>query len=213
VANPGETIEFTDQNTTTGINPNTCSRYCPLYLSLIDRNQVGLGDGAGTYATYADTEFFDWTFSAPGTYYMVMESNGDEPLSYAVSYRIVSGGPSCTQNCFGPTPTPTPPAPPPLVRSVHVLANQTGTTAKSTVTLGQWARSVRVALLYGKRSKVIAAIKRAPLDPGRHKYKLALPPRYQRMLNARHKLSLVVRITVTGRSGHRTFNRHVTMRP
>jgi hypothetical protein len=204
VASAGETIEFTDQNTTKGINPNTCDQFCPVYLSLVDSNFTGLGDGSGTIATYGDTEVFDWTFQSPGTYYMVMESDGDVNLSYAASYRTGSG--TCTHHCS----TGSPPVSPPLVRVVRVVPNQRGTTVKATLTLGQWAKSTRVSLLL--HGRMIVAIRRSPLSPGRHTWALALPARDKRMLAARHKLSLVVRMTVHGKSGlAETFNRRVTL--
>jgi hypothetical protein len=238
VANAGETIQFTDRNTTTGINPLTCSEYCPVYLSLDKPNPnyppppdaLGLCDGAGTIATYGDTEVFNWTFGTPGTYYMIMESDGDLPLSYSASYRVVSAsggtdsclsggttgggtgtGSGCKHHCttgsgHGSTTQP----PPPLVRFVRVVPTQRGTTVKATLTLGQWAKSVRIQLLLRQNS--IASIRRAPLGPGRHKFKLVLPGKYQRMLAARHKLALVVRLTVHGKSGAtKTLTRRVTL--
>jgi hypothetical protein len=239
----GETIQFTDQNTTTSSDPNfalTCDQYCPVYLSLDKPNPsyppppdaLGLCDGAGTLATYGDTEIFNWTFGQAGTYYMIMESDGDLPLSYAVSYAVVSssggtdscqtagtGGSKCKHHCnpggggsSGSTTSPPPPAPPPpLVRFVRVSPAQAGTSVKATVTLGQWGKYVRVALLL--HHKTIRSIRRSPVGPGRHRYKVVLPAVVQRMLAARHKLSLAVQITVHGRSGvTQTFNRHVTLR-
>jgi hypothetical protein len=206
VASAGETIEFTDQNTTSGINPNTCYKYCPVYLSLVDSNFKDPGGvSAGTFATYGDTEVFDWTFQAPGTYYMVMEGEGDATLNYAVSYKIVSGGPG-----GGPGPKPGPSAP--LVRSLRVLSHQRGIDVEAAVTLGQWAKSLRVSLFATAATKAIVVLKRAPDSPGRHKFELTLPFADQQMLKARHQLSLVVRITVHDASGASlTFKRRVTL--
>jgi hypothetical protein len=98
------------------------------------------------------------------------------------------------------------------VRFVRVVPTQRGTTVRATLTLGQWAKTVRLQLLL--HQKTITSVRRAPLGPGRHKFKLALPGKYQRMLAAHHKLSLVVRLTVHGKSGViETFNRHVTLKP
>jgi hypothetical protein len=96
------------------------------------------------------------------------------------------------------------------VRFVRVVPNQRGTTVKATLTLGQWAKSTRVLLLL--HGKAIVGIRRSPLGPGRHKFKLVLPARDKRMLAARHKLSLVVRMTVHGKSGTtEIFNRRVKL--
>jgi hypothetical protein len=210
VVSAGETIEFTDQNTTTGLNPNSCYKYCPVYLSVVDSNFKDPGGvSTGTFAIYGDTEVFDWTSQVPGTYYMVMEGEGDVTLDYAVSYKIVSGGGTTGPggpNQGGPTA--------PLVRTLRVSPKQTGTKVNAYLTLGQWAQSVRVALRYGKHLKTITSLKRSPLGPGRHHFKFALPAAYQRKLTAQHKLYLIVRITVTGTSGAtKTFNRTVTLTP
>jgi hypothetical protein len=235
----GETIQFTFQNTTVGTDPQfplTCDNYCEEFLSLDKPNPsyppppdaLGLCDGAGTRATYGDTEIFNWTFGTAGTYYMIIEDDGDLPLSYAASYQVVStsggtdscqtsgttgggtggGGHGCKHHCGTGGGTSTPP--PPLVRFVRVVPRQRGTAVKATVTLGQQAKSVRIALL--SHQKTIDGIRRAPLGPGRHKYKLRLPAKYKRMLAARHRLSLLVRITVHGKSGEtETFKRHVKL--
>lgn len=206
VTSPGETIVFTDQNTTTGINPHTCSDYCPVYLSLVDSSLRGLGDGAGTIATYGDTENIPWTFATPGTYYIVMESNGDVNLSYATSYAVVSGGGGgCQQNC-----NPPPPTVPPLVRTLHVSPKQRGTAVNAFITPGQSLRSARVSVLYGKRT--IATQTRRSLGTVRHRFTLHLPAAYRHKLKAHHKLHVVVRITATGETGASvTYNRSVTL--
>jgi hypothetical protein len=241
----GETVQITFQNTTTSSDPKfplTCDNYCEEFLSLDKPNPnyppppdaLGLCNGAGTRATYGDTEIFNWTFGTAGTYYMIIEDDGDLPLSYAASYQVVStsggtdsclptgggttgGGTTCKHHCgtgghggHGGSTTTSPP--PPLVRFVRVVPTQRGTTVKATLTLGQWAKNVRVQLLL--RKKTIVSIRRSPLGPGRHKFKLVLPGKYQRMLAARHKLSLAVRLTVHSKSGTtETFNRRVTLKP
>lgn len=211
VASAGETIEFTDQNTTTGIDPGTCDSFCPVYLSIVNQSFMDPGASVGTVATYADTEIFDWTFQSPGTYYMVVESDGDVNLSYAVSYRPgpSSGSGTCTGGCTTSSSPPTSP----LVRMVRVLPRQSGTAVKSVLSLGQWARTVRVSLLYGRHLRSIASVRKAPLGPGHHRFKLALPSGYKRMLRAKRELSLVERISVLGSSGvTQTFNRRVTLK-
>jgi hypothetical protein len=234
VARAGETLEFTLQNTST-CSPPTTYEWCPVYLSLLDQtnNQVGgANSGAGTIATYGDTEAFDWTFSTPGTYYMVLEYNGDEPAgqpTYSVKFGPPpppsAGGPTGGRSGSGGTYGGTAGGPgssgpngggfgrtAALVSLLRVFKQQRGSVVKATLTLGQWAKYVRVALDPAGSKKAITAIKRAPLGPGPHRYKLVLPARYRAMLEARHKLSLVVQVTVRGSSGvTETFNRRVTL--
>ncbi len=91
VATAGQTLNFGVQNTTQVCN-DPYAAGCPVYATLMDSsgmNQLGGdGSGAGTIATSGDTETFSWTFTQPGTYYLLMESDGDlspGSPSYAVS--------------------------------------------------------------------------------------------------------------------------------
>ena len=95
VASAGESLQFTVSNTLQSCN-SPDDDYCPLYATLMDQTnqQVG-GDSssAGTVATFDDTETIDWTFAAPGTYYVLMESNGnlaDGQPTYTVSFTVTS---------------------------------------------------------------------------------------------------------------------------
>jgi hypothetical protein len=209
VANAGETIEFSDQNTTTGVKPNMCSHYCPVYLSVVDQNFKDPGAPFGTFAVYGDTEVIDWTAPAPGTYYMVMESDGDVNVSYAAKYTILSGGGSggggCQQNC-----SPGPIITPPLIRKLRVSPKQSGTKVNAFVKPGQALHSVRMVLLYGKHT--ISSQTRGPLGTSRYSFTLGLSAAYRRKLKARHKLHLAVRITASGSTGATvTYTRAVTL--
>jgi hypothetical protein len=204
---PGETIEFTDRNTTVGSNPsfpNTCDQFCPIYLSLVDSSFTGLGSGSGTIATYADTEVFDWTFPTPGTYYMVMESDGDVNLSYAATYQIASGGTGGGGGGPGPVFTP------PLVRKLHVSPRQRGTRVNAVVKPGQPLQSLRISLL--DRKHTIAAQSRRSTGTARYLFTLHLTAAYRKKLKARHKLQLLVQITARGKTGAAlTYYRPVTL--
>lgn len=207
VTSPGETIEFSDQNTTTGLNPNTCNNSlngCPVYLSVVDQNFKDPGAPFGTYAIYGDTEVIDWTPPTPGTYYMVMESDGDVNVSYAAKYTILSGGGGCQQNC-GPGSITIPP----LIRTLHVSPKQRGAKVNAFVKPGQPLHAVQVVLLYGKHR--IAAQTRGPLGTARYRFTLQLPAAYRHRLK-HHRLHLVVRITASGATGAKvTYNRAVTL--
>jgi hypothetical protein len=65
VANPGETLEFTLQNTSSCTPPGSYE-WCPVYASILGQSNTLVGDGAGTIATYGDTESLDWSFSTSG---------------------------------------------------------------------------------------------------------------------------------------------------
>jgi hypothetical protein len=177
------------------VNPNPYE-YCPVYLSLLNQSNTLIADGAGTIATYGDTEVFRWTFQTAGTYYMVMESNGDMPAgdpTYAVSYRVTSGSQSS-----------------PLIRSLHVARHQLGTSVTARVDLGQPAALIR-ALLVSERGKTIAVDTRHALGVGRERLTLELPASYRRVLKDRHRLRLTVKLKVAGASGHASFSRPITL--
>ncbi|HUZ30062.1 MAG TPA: hypothetical protein VMU90_12515 [Solirubrobacteraceae bacterium] len=79
VTQANQTLQFTVANTTQSCaDPNDAG--CPVYATLMDANDQQLGgdtSDAGTIATDGDTEVIQWQFQAPGTYYLLMESNGD----------------------------------------------------------------------------------------------------------------------------------------
>jgi hypothetical protein len=210
VANPGETLAFAIANTTQVCNdPNDAG--CPVYATLMDRtdNQVGgPASAAGTIATFADTELFDWTFSQAGTYYLLMESNGDEAPgnpSYAVRFGVVSPGGGGGRGGGGKTL-------PSLVRALRVLPVQHGPVIKGTLTLGQPAIAVKASLLLARTGRTIVSLSRKPVSAGRHRLKFRLPTRYRHLLSTRGRLSVIFRITARGPSGaSRTLSRHVTV--
>lgn len=207
VTNPGETLEFALQNTSL-CRPPGAYAWCPVYLSILNQANTLVGDGAGTIATYNDSEWLDWAFSTPGTYYLVMESNGDEPPgnpSYAVSYRILSSGTPSPGSGGGHPPPSKQPAP--LVRSLRVASKQHGRTVKALLALGQRG-SVHATLgLAGSRRSVVT-LRRGSLGPGSHKLSLTMPSSYSKALT--YGLSLTLTISVQGSSGPaRTFVQRV----
>jgi hypothetical protein len=204
VSKAGQTLEFTIANTTQSCHdPN--DRGCPVYGTLMDHtdHQVG-GDtsAAGTFALSGDTETFDWTFSQPGTYYLLMESDSDLPPgnpTYTARFVPATTGPSA-----------------PLVKSLRVLPHQRGTAVKSTLILGQPAARLNETLLAPRprrRPAFVANLTRRNLAPGTYRLTIRLPGSYVRTLKRKHQLSLLLKVTVTGASGRRiSFTRHVTLR-
>ena len=215
VQNPGETVEFTLQNTSL-CRPPGIYEYCPVYLSLLNQSNVLIADGAGTIATYNDTEWFDWTFQAPGTYYMVMESNGDEPPgnpTYAVSYKVVSpGSPSSGPPGGNPGSKPPPQGrarKAPLVRSLRVASKQHGQTVRALLRLGRRG-SVHATLKLSGSPRSIVTLRQRSLGPGSHKLSLRMPSSYGKALT--YGLLLSLRISVRGHSGQvRTFSERVLL--
>ncbi len=100
-----ETLRFDIANTLTKCSPfvfpsePTLEREsgCPMWGSLIEANGQqlgGEGSGAGTGPVeYAAYEEIEWSFAAPGRYYLVLESNyyGDLP-TFQISYSVVPPG-------------------------------------------------------------------------------------------------------------------------
>jgi hypothetical protein len=203
VAFAGESLHFTVSNTMTSCNsPDDDS--CPLYATLMDQtdHQVG-GDNssAGTIATVNDTETIDWTFSQAGTYYLLMESNGNLP----------PGQPTYTVSI---APASTPPSGP-IVKSIAVPRRQHGFSVMGDVVLGQPVASLRTTLFAlgrsGRRTSVTSEVLRT-LAARAYRLVIRLPASYRQRLAQRHTLSLLLEFTIVNQSGsHLSFTRRVTL--
>lgn len=210
-----ETLEVTVQNTTGVCNdPNQAG--CPVYATLMDPSGAGQlgGDtsGAGTIATAGDTEVFSWSFAQPGTFYVLLESNGDLPAgspSYAVTLNSSSGS---TGTGSGPGGTVRPPAP--VVRSLSVPPRQRGRRVAARIVLGQSVSSLRADLLIHAHARQVTVASRLArhLGAGAHRIVLGLPSAYVRQLARGHHLTSWVRITVLAAGGRRLmFTRRVVL--
>lgn len=203
VTQAGETLGFSVQNTTRSCqDPNGAG--CPVYATLMDssgQNQLGgSSSDAGTIATSGDTESFAWRFATPGTYYVLMESNGDLPAgSPSYTLRLTSGA-----------------APPPLLRSLSASLNRRGTAVTVSVRLGQAAARLRAELdarrVDGSTAPIAARTARG-LPVGAHRLVLSLPAPYVRRLATGRRLTLLLRITVRPQAGRsRVYTRRLTLR-
>jgi hypothetical protein len=221
VAFAGETLGFLVANTTQSCNsPDDDS--CPVYATLMDQTnqQVG-GDSssAGTVATAGDTETFSWTFAQTGTYYLLMESNGnlaDGQPTYSVGVAVPrgTGGPGGTG---APGGTGGGAGSGPVVNSITVGRRQRGNRVTARVVLTQRAASLSATLLapgpHGRETE-IAKLTRHSVAPRTYLLALALPAFYRRELEHSHRLSLVLETTVTTSSGRRlSYTRRVTLTP
>lgn len=212
VAQAGETLQFTVQNTTQ-MCQDPYDAGCPLYATLMDstgQNQVG-GDNsdAGTIATAGDTETFAWMFAQPGTYYVLMESDGDLPAG-SPSYSVELAGASGNGSSGGPGGSGGPGSSgagntgSPLVRSLKVLSPQRGSAVVVTLDLGRATSWVRAALFLARgrgRARPVMSHRFHHLRPGRHRLVLRLPPADRRKLAHGPRLSLILRIIVATASG------------
>lgn len=202
VSKAGETLEFTLSNTTRPcVDPD--DQGCPVYATLMtpsDQQVGGDSSAAGTIATNNDTEVFDWTFQSPGTYYVLMESNGDLAAgspTYTLGFNHVLSGSA------------------PIISSLRVPAHQHGASVKAKLVLAQAAVTLRADLLLLRKGNTphrIVRQTRHNLAPGSYHLLMKLPKRYRQMLAATHSLSLLLKITVVGASGsQQTITRHVTI--
>lgn len=202
VASAGERLHFTISNTMTSCK-SPDQDYCPVWATLMDQSDQQVGgatSSAGTVATVDDTETIDWTFAQPGTYYVVMQSNGNLP----------PGQPTYTVT-MGP-----PPIVGPVVRSLAVPRHQRGNRVKVTVTFGQPVATLRATLFaLGARGRqtYVARLTRHSLAARTYRLTLRLSALYRRRLKQRKRLPLLLKLTVVSSSGTRLhYARRVTLR-
>ena len=195
VSHAGESFHFTVTNTTQSCNDPDLTD-CPVFATLMDStgNQVG-GDTstAGTSAvTTGAMQTIDWTFTQPGTYYLLMESNGDEAPgspSYSVSFMSIS--------------------PAPVLSSLTVRAHQRGTSVAARFDLGQSASTVTatlVALHSGGQQKPVTTVRLFNLAAGPHQLTIRLPASWSRKLKRLHHLSLQLNLNVVSQAGAQATN-------
>jgi hypothetical protein len=239
VGAPQQTLMFTVRNTTQGCR-DPYDAGCPVYATVMDstgQNQVGGSNSdAGTIATYGDTESFAWTFAQPGTYYVLMESDGDPPPgspSYSVGLSAATGaggvtgggssggsggggsgggtGGSGSSGAGGGTGSSSV-----LVRSLKVVPHQRGKAVTATLVLGRPAARLLASLLVIHPHRPATALTRrlyGHLARGTHHLVISLPPAYRRKLARGLQVSLLLRITIGAPGGQRTYIRRVTLRP
>jgi hypothetical protein len=203
VAQAGETLTFTIQNTTAQCaDPNDAG--CPLYATLMDssgQNQVGGSDSdAGTIATAGDTESFSWTFSAPGRYELLLESNGDLPAgspSYTVTLGAPAGGggappgPGGSGSDTGP------------VLSAIRIHSRDGRQVQLGLDVVHEVRGGLVSLFEARASRPFSRHRLGLLKAGWHTVRINLPGVIVRRIRHRRVLPLRAEITlqpVTGRA-------------
>ena len=210
VTSAGQSLVFTVSNTLTSCNsPDDDS--CPVYATLMDQSnqQVG-GDNssAGTIATVDDTETIDWTFAQPGTYYVLMESNGNLPPGQPTYTVSVAPAPSGSGSGSGKSPVPP-------VKSVAAARHQRGDWVVATVALAQPPVTMTAYLFArgrGGHLTHVASSTRRLVRAGTFRLALRLPAAYRRTLKLQHRLSVVLDIAIVTSTGRRLrYSRPVTL--
>jgi hypothetical protein len=137
----GESLHFSVQNTT-GSCTSTSELPCPVWGTLLDGNAQQLGGEGSTAGTgevdQGAGDVIDWTFDQPGTYYLAMDSAGDNP-SYAVQYVVVPA-PSGT-------PAPSTGLLPRALEGLTVSSPQRGVVVRARVRIGRPLKRLDARLL------------------------------------------------------------------
>jgi hypothetical protein len=236
VSSPGQTLDLTVRNTTQ-VCQDPYDAGCPVYATLMDstgQNQVGGSNSdAGTIATYGDTESFAWTFAQSGTYYVLMESDGDLPAgspSYAVTLSGPAAGSGGTGGSGGGGGNGGGPSggsgssgggsggggsngASPLVRSLKVLPKQRGQAVSAVIVLTRGTAWLRAAVLSPRQhDRAVARHLYRHLARGLHHLTLRLPAAYRRRLTKGQRLSLLLKIMIASQAGRPvTILRPVTL--
>jgi hypothetical protein len=201
----GQSIHVTVSNTLRHcVSPDDDA--CPVYATLMDGTDQQVGgsaSSAGTIATTADTETINWTFASGGTYYVVMESNGN----------LTNGSPTYTVRIDnGPSVSGTGQR---ILRSLTVPAVQHGYAVKGRYVLAQRAALVRAKLSLlrsGHAPTLLLTFTRHGLRNGPHALMLTLPAVYRQAIKSGQVLKLRLKLTVVTTSGFkRTYTRGVTL--
>lgn len=203
VAEPGQTLHFDITNTVHGCaSPDLTG--CPVYATLIDgagRQLGGEGSSAGTapVSEYWNSDVIDWTFDAPGRYYVVVESDGDLP-TYTLRYHVVpphaivppggTGGGQGTGGAGAGRP----------IALLRVSLRQHGTVVRVGLGIGRPLRSLTLSLSgAGARpgTRPVALERLGAVRPGKHTVTLRLGASARTKLAAHGRLAAWLRIVAT----------------
>jgi hypothetical protein len=190
----GDQLHWTVSNTTplTGctLGPYACNVYATLEDST--GHQVGGGDSsAGTSGVMpSTTQKIDWTFDAPGKYYLAVVGDGGQ-LSYQFSVTPASGLSS------------TPPGDGGAGSSLHLSAHQRGRQVDVSLVVPSSGASLQ-AYLYtgtGRSMQTAGHTALAHFSRGTVHFTISLNSRAWSALKQHHRLTLTERIRLTLRSG------------
>jgi hypothetical protein len=229
VARAGQTLHFDVANTVRNCASVNLTG-CPLYATLLDgegRQLGGEGSSAGTGAVTEDAsrDAIDWTFDAPGRYFVAMDSDGDRP-TYGLQYRVVAPAAGGAPGTTGPPPAATGPPPaaggsgqpgagatappasapgtgspaPQPIASLRVPRRQRGPVLRVRLDVGRPLRGLTVRL-EGTRARTVALRRLRSVGAGKRTVTLRLDAVTRRALSRRGRLALRLRIVATPVSG------------
>jgi hypothetical protein len=190
----GDQLHWTVSNTTaiTACPPSPGS--CEVYATLEDSKGQQLGgadSSAGTSGVMpSTTQTIDWTFDAPGKYYLAVIGDG-QPVSYQFSVTPASGLSS------------TPPGGGASAPSLHLTAKQHGRDVDVGLVVPS-SGSRLDAHLYtgaGHSQRTAGGKVLADLQKGALHFTIALNSRTWSALQKHHRLTLMLRITLTPGGG------------
>lgn len=200
VARPGDQLHF-DVSNTTGKCASPDLAGCPVYATLIDgagQQLGGEGSAAGTGAvtTDAPADTIDWTFPAPGRFYVAMDSGLAGP-SYTIRYQLV--------------PATTPPAGPALT-AVGASALAAGRRVRVRLTATRGLRALRASLT-DTAGRTLASATLGAVAAGPRTITLRLNATGRRRLARHRSLSVRLRVTADPLTGARqTVRRTLRLR-
>jgi hypothetical protein len=189
VARAGQAVHFDVVNTVSGCMSVNLTG-CPIYATLVTAagQQVGgEGSSAGTAAVPEGAgDAIDWTFDAPGRYFVAMDSDGDGP-TYTISMRVAAA------------PAGTVPAArrPPAIGSLRVTTPQRGSIVRARLNVGRALRALTVRLERAGAARTaspVAVARLAAVAPGRRTVSLRLNARARADLARRGRLALRVHV-------------------
>ena len=194
VPKAGQALRITVRNTFSCPGKGKDKTPCPLYATLLDRNEKqvgGEGSSAGTGAVDAGTtQYINWTFAEAGRYVIVSES-GSNPVSYSLRLDPVASGP--------------------VFKSVRVPSGQRGTAVRGRVTFGRAIDRLRADVI-GPGGRLFGRVTRRGLAARGYSLKVALNSRGRAALAASDRLRVVLRLVGKPETGAtKTSSRRVTL--
>jgi hypothetical protein len=212
VSTAGVSLRFTVQNTTASCT-STSELPCPVWATLLDgagQQLGGEGSSAGTgEVDQGGGDVIDWKFDQPGTYYVAVDSAGDNP-SYAVRYDLAPAPAPSSQKHGGKHSGPTTPAPssgvlPGVLEGLIVRSPQRGVVVRARLQIGRPLKRLDVRLLVRRgRSATLTTVGHlvAQGEPAGHiTLAVALTRTGRVMLSRAHHLRLKLQVLAAPQTG------------